>query len=53
MVVCDKIYFEAYTNDQYIWHKNIIEQFYSILGRTELCCNFSSWLRDASEILPL
>ena len=24
MVVYEKIYFEAYTNDQYIWHKNNI-----------------------------
>ena len=32
MVVYEKIYFEAYTNDQYICHKNNIEQLYFILG---------------------
>ena len=26
MVVYEEIYFEAYTNDQYIWHKNNIWQ---------------------------
>ena len=26
MVVYEKIYFEAYTNDQYIWDKNNIAQ---------------------------
>ena len=50
MVVYEKIYFEAYTNDQYIWHKNNIAQLYFILGGAELCWNFSSWLRDASDI---
>ena len=28
MVVYEKMYFEAYTNDQYIWHKNNIAQLY-------------------------
>ena len=28
IVVYEKIYFEAYTNDQYIWHKNNIAQLY-------------------------
>ena len=50
MVVYEKIYFEAYTNDQNIWHKNNIAQLYFILGRAELCWNFCSWLRDASDI---
>ena len=50
MVVYEKIYFEAYTNDPYIWHKNNIAQFDFILGGAELCWNFSSWLRDASDI---
>ena len=36
MVVYEKVYFEAYTNDQYIWHKNNIAQLYFILGRAEL-----------------
>ena len=50
MVVYEKIYFEAYINDQYTWHKNNIAQLYFILGRAELRWNFSSWLRDASDI---
>ena len=53
MVVYEKIYFEAYTNDQYIWHKNNIAQLYFILGRAELRWNFSSWLKDASDIYRL
>ena len=28
MVVYEKIYFEVYTNNQYIWHKNNIAQLY-------------------------
>ena len=28
MVVYEKKYFEAYRNDQYIWHKNNIAQLY-------------------------
>ena len=50
MVVYEKIYFEAYRNNQYIWHKNNIAQLYFILGRAELRWNFSSWLRDAPDI---
>ena len=50
MVVYEKIYFEAYTNDQYIAHKNNNAQLYFILGKAELRWNFSSWLRDASDI---
>ena len=50
MEVYKKIYFEAYTKDQYIWHKNNIAQLYFILGRAELHSNFSSWLRDAPDI---
>ena len=42
MVAYEKIYFEAYTNDQYISHKNNIAQLYFILGRAELHWNFSS-----------
>ena len=45
MVVYEKIYFEAYTHDQYIWHKNNITQLYFVLGRAKLLWNFSSWLR--------
>ena len=50
MVVYEKIYFEAYTNDQYIWFKNNIALLYFILGRAELCFKFSSWLRDITDI---
>ena len=51
MVVYEKIYYEkAYTNDQYIWHKNNIAQLHFKLGRAELCWDFSSWLGDASDI---
>ena len=31
MLVYEKIYFEVYTNDQFIWHKNNIAQLYFIL----------------------
>ena len=31
MMVYEIIYFEAFTNDQYIWHKNNIAQLYFIL----------------------
>ena len=50
MMVYEKIYCEAYRNDQYIWHKNNIAQLYFILGRAELHWNFSSWLRDVPDI---
>ena len=50
MVVDEKIYFEAYTNDQYIWHKNNIAQLCFILGTAELCRNVSSILNNDSDI---
>ena len=50
MVVYEKIYFEAYTNDQYIWHKNNIAQLYFISGTAELRWNFSSIPKDAPDI---
>ena len=50
MVVYQKIYFKAYTNDLYISHKNNIVQLYFILGRAELCWNFSSILKDGFDI---
>ena len=50
MVVYEKIYFEAYTNDKYIWHKNNIVQLCSILRTAELHCNFYNWLRDAPDL---
>ena len=50
MVVYEKIYFEEYTNDQYIWYKNNIAQLCFILGRAKLCFKFSSWLRDTADI---
>ena len=45
-----KIYFEAYKNSQYIWHKNNTEHLYLILGRAELYWKISSWIRDAPDI---
>ena len=50
MVVYEKKYFEAYRNDQYIWHKNNITQLYFILGRAKLCWNFSSEPKDVPDI---
>ena len=50
MVVYAKIYFEAYTNDQYISHKNNIAQLYFILGTAELHWNFSSIPKDDPDI---
>ena len=50
MVVNEKIYFKAYTNDQYISHKNNIAQLYFILGRAELRSNFSNILNDGFDI---
>ena len=44
------VYFEAYINDQYIWHKNNMAQLCCILGVAELCWKFSSWLRDIPDI---
>ena len=32
MMVYEKIYFEAYTSGQYIWHKYKTAQLYFILG---------------------
>ena len=40
MVVYEKIYFKAYTNDLYISHKNNIAQLYFILGKAE-CLPYS------------
>ena len=39
MVGYEKIYFEAYTNDQY---RNNVAQLYSILGKAKIHWNFSS-----------
>ena len=50
MVVYEKIYFKAYTNDLYISQKNNIAQLYLILGRAELRWNFSSILKDDFDI---
>ena len=50
MVVYEKIYFEAYTLGQYIWHKNYIAQLYFMLGRAKLHLKFFSWFRDAPDI---
>ena len=50
MVVYEKIYFEAYINNQYIWHKNNVAQLYFILGRAEQYRNFFSIPMDGSDI---
>ena len=50
MVVYEKIYFKAYTNDLYISYKNNISQLYFILGRAKLRWNFSSTLKDGFDI---
>ena len=50
MMVFEKKYFKAYTNDLYISHKNYIAQLYFILGRAELHRNFSSILKDGFDI---
>ena len=50
MVVYEEKYFEAYTNDQYIWHKNNIAQLYFILGRAKLHGNFSSEPEDVPDV---
>ena len=47
MVVYEKIYFEAYTND---WHNNNIAQLYFILRTAKLHWNFSSITKDAPDI---
>ena len=52
MVVYEKIYFEAYTNDWYIWHKNNIAQLYFYLGRAKLCWIFSSLLTSHIHRAP-
>ena len=49
--VCyEKIYLEVYINNQYICVKNNTAHLYFILGRAELHWNFSSLLRDATNI---
>ena len=50
MVVYEKIYFAAYTNDLYISYKNNIAKLYFILGRSELRWNFPSILKDGFDI---
>ena len=50
MMVYEKIYFKAYINNQYIWHKNSTEYFYLILERAELRWTTSSLIRDAPDI---
>ena len=46
MVISEKIYFEAYTNDQYIWTKNNAAQLYFISHRSD-----SMWGTDYIAIL--
>ena len=49
MAVYEKIYLEAYINNQYIWPKNTV-QLYFILGRVDLHYNFASLLSDTPDI---
>ena len=49
-MIYDKIYLKACINNQYICLKNNTAQLYFILGRAELCFNFSHLLRDAPII---
>ena len=50
MVVYEKKYFKAYTNDLYISHKNTIVQLHFILGTAELRWDFSSMPKDGFDI---
>ena len=50
VVIYEKIYSEAYINNQYIWLKNSTAELYFIFGRASLGWNFSSLLRDATNI---
>ena len=50
MVVYEEKYFEAYTNDQYFWHKNNIARLYFILGRAELHWYLSSTPKNVPDI---
>ena len=40
MVAYEKIYFEAHTNDQNIWHKDNNAQLYFIFGELSYVGNF-------------
>ena len=50
MVVYEKRYFKAYTDDLYFSHKNNIAQLYFISGRAKLHWNFSSILKGGFDI---
>ena len=50
MVVYEIIYFKAYTNDQFMCHKNNIAQLYFMLETAKLLENFSSTSKDGSDI---
>ena len=50
MVAYEKIYFEVYTNYQYMWHTNNIAQLYFILGTAKQHWNFSSMHKDGPDI---
>ena len=47
MVVYENIYFEAYTNDQYIGYRNNTAKLYSILGEPSYIGCFLIYLRIA------
>ena len=44
------IFWSINRDSQYNWLQNNIAQLYFILGKAKLCWNFSSWIRDASDI---
>ena len=50
MAIYEKIYFQEYINNQYIWHKNNTAQLYFILGRADLHWNFFSIPKNDSDI---
>ena len=43
MVVYEKKYFEAYTNDQYIWHKNNIATIILYIRESQATLEFFQW----------
>ena len=53
MMVYEKIYSEAYTNDHYIYYKNNITQLYFTIGTEQIYWNFSSSLSNAPDIYSI
>ena len=50
IAVYEKIYFEAYINNQCIWYKNKTAQLYFMLEKIKLCWNFSIVPKEDSDI---